>query len=238
MELSSCLKALGDPTRFAILCRLLERKHCTRSLSAEMGISEAAVSQHLKILREAGLVYREKYGYHMHYIPSREALDFLVSSFEDLRRQFLSSSAETTLCRCDSDRQEEKDTAAPPAPAKPSGAVRAAVPADGEGLIVPHFGTAKRFILYDLAEGKVIGRTLVEAGPVSHGALALFAAKQGADILICGSIGAWARDALASRHVRLYSGYEGRADDALQSILNETENRRPHLPGGDTDGGD
>ena len=45
--------------------QLLIRKHCTRSLSKKLGFTEATISQHLKILHEAGLVYKEKYGYHM-----------------------------------------------------------------------------------------------------------------------------------------------------------------------------
>ena len=49
MELSVCLKALGDPTRLTIFQQLLIRKHCTRSLSKKLGISEPAISQHLKI---------------------------------------------------------------------------------------------------------------------------------------------------------------------------------------------
>ena len=79
MELSIMLKALGDPTRLFIYRQLLARKHCTRSLSRLLGISESAVSQHLKVLREAGMVTREKYGYHTHYLPVEEALDELVA---------------------------------------------------------------------------------------------------------------------------------------------------------------
>ncbi len=63
MELDRILKALGEPMRLKIYQALLERKHCVRSLSKKFGISESAISQHLKIMREAGLVYGEKYGY-------------------------------------------------------------------------------------------------------------------------------------------------------------------------------
>ena len=56
------LKALGDPTRYKIFNCLLERKHCVRSLSKKLGITESAISQHLKVMKEAGLVYGEKHG--------------------------------------------------------------------------------------------------------------------------------------------------------------------------------
>ena len=53
MELSVLIRALGEPMRLSIFLRLLERKHCVRSLSKKLGITESAVSQHMKVLREA-----------------------------------------------------------------------------------------------------------------------------------------------------------------------------------------
>ena len=66
MGTEKMLKALGEPMRFRIFRMLLERKHCVRSLSKKLGISEPAVSQHMKVLKEAGLVYGERCGYHIH----------------------------------------------------------------------------------------------------------------------------------------------------------------------------
>ena len=48
MELARMLKALGEPMRLKIYQALLERKHCVRSLSKKFGISESAISQHMK----------------------------------------------------------------------------------------------------------------------------------------------------------------------------------------------
>ena len=62
MELARMLKALGEPMRLKIYQALLERKHCVRSLSKKFGISESAISQHMKVMKDAGLVYGEKYG--------------------------------------------------------------------------------------------------------------------------------------------------------------------------------
>ena len=47
MELDRMLKALGEPTRLKIYQALMERKHCVRSLSKKLGISESAISQHV-----------------------------------------------------------------------------------------------------------------------------------------------------------------------------------------------
>jgi DNA-binding transcriptional ArsR family regulator len=48
--------ALGDPTRKAIFGRLAERPRAVGELASEMPVSRPAVSQHLKVLKNAGLV--------------------------------------------------------------------------------------------------------------------------------------------------------------------------------------
>jgi len=52
----SALGALGDPTRRAIFERLAERPRAVGELAGELPVSRPAVSQHLKVLKEAGLV--------------------------------------------------------------------------------------------------------------------------------------------------------------------------------------
>lgn len=101
MNLEKMLKALGEPMRFQIYNNLLERKHCVRSLSKKLGISEPAISQHLKVMREADLIYGEKYGYHTHYLPKQDAIDFLVESFFKMQKQSLSFDHDATVCQCE-----------------------------------------------------------------------------------------------------------------------------------------
>jgi DNA-binding transcriptional ArsR family regulator len=48
--------ALGDPTRRAIFARLAEHPRAVGELASELPVSRPAVSQHLKVLKEAGLV--------------------------------------------------------------------------------------------------------------------------------------------------------------------------------------
>ena len=50
------LGALADPTRRAIFERLAERPRAVGELAAELPVSRPAVSQHLKVLKGAGLV--------------------------------------------------------------------------------------------------------------------------------------------------------------------------------------
>jgi len=73
-ELVSRFKALGDETRFKIFLLLSEHNVCVKGLAEILHISESAVSQHLKVLRNAGLVKGEKIGYFVHYMVQRDVL--------------------------------------------------------------------------------------------------------------------------------------------------------------------
>jgi DNA-binding transcriptional ArsR family regulator len=50
------LAALGDPTRRAIFERLADRPRAVGELARDLPVSRPAVSQHLKVLKDAGLV--------------------------------------------------------------------------------------------------------------------------------------------------------------------------------------
>lgn len=100
MDTLAMLKLLGEPTRLAILNALLERKHCVRSLARKLGITESAVSQHLKRMREAGLVTCEPYGYHSHYYPSTEALEQMEALLHRMAEQSRALNREEKDCQC------------------------------------------------------------------------------------------------------------------------------------------
>ena len=80
MELVTLCRALGDETRMRIFRLLLQRSYCVGALARKLGISESAVSQHLKLMREAGLITGEKRGYHMHYAVDRSAAESMAAS--------------------------------------------------------------------------------------------------------------------------------------------------------------
>jgi ArsR family transcriptional regulator len=84
METKRVLKAIADETRFKILRLLLQHNYCVRALSKRIGLSESAVSQHLKILKDAGLLAGEKKGYYMHYNVERDVLTELASEIKEL----------------------------------------------------------------------------------------------------------------------------------------------------------
>lgn len=74
MDLIKCFKTLGDSNRLRIIGILLRSDLCVGALAKLLGLSEPALSQHLKLLREAGLVRGEKRGYWTHYSVEKDAL--------------------------------------------------------------------------------------------------------------------------------------------------------------------
>ena len=68
MDTSPKLKALGHPVRLGIALRLAaEGGTCACDVAEIFGISQPAVSQHLKVLREAGLVKTRREGTQIYY---------------------------------------------------------------------------------------------------------------------------------------------------------------------------
>lgn len=87
--------------RFKIFECLLERKHCVRSLSKKLCVTESAVSQHLKVMRESGLVYGKKFSYHTHYFPNQEAVDFLAEVFLNMKEKSNLLDRDEKVCNCE-----------------------------------------------------------------------------------------------------------------------------------------
>ncbi len=73
--------ALADPTRRAILARLVDGDASVAELTAPLAISQPAVSRHLKVLEHAGLVSRSRHATvrlsHLEAAPLRDATDWL-----------------------------------------------------------------------------------------------------------------------------------------------------------------
>ena len=108
MDLACMLKALGEPMRLKIYQALLERKHCVRSLSKKFGISESAISQHMKVMKDAGLVYGAKYGHHTHYLPLQDAIDYLTEQLERMQTASLTVDRNMTVCQCEYRKEDEQ----------------------------------------------------------------------------------------------------------------------------------
>jgi DNA-binding transcriptional ArsR family regulator len=68
-------KALSSESRLRILRLLKEHPQCVNAIATRLDMTQPAVSQHLRLLREAGLARAEKRGNWMHYRIDHEALE-------------------------------------------------------------------------------------------------------------------------------------------------------------------
>jgi ArsR family transcriptional regulator len=77
-ELARYAKALGHPARVKILRFLLEREECMAGALAEvLPLAQSTVSQHLKVLREAGLIHGVVDGPRICYCADETRIDQL-----------------------------------------------------------------------------------------------------------------------------------------------------------------
>jgi len=84
IRLANMLKALGNPVRFSIMQHLSERQMCiTGDIVDFTTLAQSTVSQHLKVLREAGLIEGEIEGPATCYCISAEGLQFLKSQIDN-----------------------------------------------------------------------------------------------------------------------------------------------------------
>jgi len=73
-ELARLLKVLSVETRVRIVQLLKGRVLCVNALASRLDVTQGAVSQHLRIMRDAGLVIDEKRGYFVHYRLNEDTL--------------------------------------------------------------------------------------------------------------------------------------------------------------------
>lgn len=86
-NLEKILKTLGDESRFKIIKLLLNHDLCVGAIAHHLGVSKPAVSQHLQVLRKAGLVKGEKRGYWTHYMVERDVLKQIADALIDMAQQ-------------------------------------------------------------------------------------------------------------------------------------------------------
>jgi len=76
-QLAEIFKALSDPTRLRLVRLLGESRGalCVNALAHRLRVTQSAVSQHLRVLRQARLVRGERRGYFVHYSLDQDRLE-------------------------------------------------------------------------------------------------------------------------------------------------------------------
>jgi DNA-binding transcriptional ArsR family regulator len=83
--------ALGDPTRRAIFERIAAHPRAVGELASELPVSRPAVSQHLKVLKEAGLVFDRPVGTRRIYQANPDGLAALRADLDRFWAQTLTN---------------------------------------------------------------------------------------------------------------------------------------------------
>lgn len=110
-RLSRAFAALADPTRRDMLARLSAGDATVGELAAPYGISVQAVSKHLKVLGDAGLVSRSKDAQRRPCHLEAEVFDLLTGWIERYRRraQERFTRLDAVLAAMDQDRSDQKN---------------------------------------------------------------------------------------------------------------------------------
>ena len=86
LRAAEIFRSLGDPSRVKIVDALAQRELCTSDLSAVTGLSEPAVSQHLRLLRMLRMVTSHRHGHRVfHTLVDQHVRSLLGLTMEHLR---------------------------------------------------------------------------------------------------------------------------------------------------------
>ena len=89
-EIAQLAKAIAHPARIAILQHLIKTKSCINGdLVLEIGLAQATISQHLRELKDAGLIQGSIDGTRVNYCINQEKWFALKSLFQDFFESYL-----------------------------------------------------------------------------------------------------------------------------------------------------
>ena len=93
MTYEVAMAALSDPTRRLVFERILAAPHPVAAIAEGLPVSRPAVSQHLKVLKAAGLVNERRQGTRRLYVANPQALGELRAAIEAMWREALGGMA-------------------------------------------------------------------------------------------------------------------------------------------------
>ena len=82
-KVSGTFQLISDPTRLKILWLLCHSEECVANIAAAIEMSSPAVSHHLRVLKQAGLLVSHRYGKETHYTLASTTEADLVHAIVD-----------------------------------------------------------------------------------------------------------------------------------------------------------
>jgi len=83
-KLAMIFKALSVEARVRILQLLRRKSLCVTELTGTLGVTHSATSQHLRVLRDAGIVRWQKRGFHVYYNLNKQNVARINKAVESL----------------------------------------------------------------------------------------------------------------------------------------------------------
>ena len=83
-KLAGIFKLLSVAARVRIVQALKRRAMCVTELTSQLGISQQATSQHLRVLRDAGIIWFQKRGFHVYYSLDKRNMALMYKAISTL----------------------------------------------------------------------------------------------------------------------------------------------------------
>ena len=83
-EAANLLKALSNPQRLRIMCLLIDGEKTVSELNAAIDLSQSALSQHLAVLRDGGLVRTRREAQNVYYSVAEGPVHRIIETLHDL----------------------------------------------------------------------------------------------------------------------------------------------------------
>ena len=96
--------------------------------------------------------------------------------------------------------------------------MKIALPASGKDIF-PHFGHCETFLLFDVADGKIVGEESVANPGHKPGFLPNFLGDKGVEVVIAGGMGGGAVEIFNERNIEVVLGAQGDARTAVEAWL-------------------
>ncbi|MEV7242776.1 ArsR/SmtB family transcription factor [Streptomyces griseorubiginosus] len=92
------IRVLADPLRLQIVTLLAKETLCTTHLVEETGAKQTNLSNHMKVLREAGVVETEPCGRYIYYRLKPDVIAQLAGQFADLAESARTAAENKRAC--------------------------------------------------------------------------------------------------------------------------------------------
>ncbi|MBU1076303.1 MAG: NifB/NifX family molybdenum-iron cluster-binding protein [Spirochaetes bacterium] len=99
--------------------------------------------------------------------------------------------------------------------------MKIAISTDGE-YVSAHFGRCPSFTIIQVEEGKLVKKEELENPGHEPGFLPRFLNEQGVECILAGGMGPKAQELFSSFNIKTMMGIEGRIDDVINGLINNT----------------